>query len=194
MSAALHAVGRGDEAIEFLDDAVRRLPALAIYRDENFLERQQAALDRTLPLVFLNTLFKSASMYIATRLEVGLNLPRCYMTQAVLSGDRIIPSWRDLEPTGLVIRYEKDSPSEMIHMDFKKLGRFDRVGHHITGDRHGQSNARASARSSSMSRSMTTPAWPSVRSARARGRNAAWPSRSQPWPGTNASASGSSGR
>ena len=30
----------------------------------------------------------------------------------------------------------------MIHMDFKKLGRFDRVGHHITGDRHGQSNAR----------------------------------------------------
>jgi tetratricopeptide (TPR) repeat protein len=100
MSVVLHAVGRGDEAIDFLDDAVRRLPALAIYRDENFPERQQAALDRTLPPVFLNTLFKSASMYIATRLEVGLNLPRCYMTQAVLSGDRIIPSWLDLFAKG----------------------------------------------------------------------------------------------
>jgi transposase InsO family protein len=50
--------------------------------------------------------------------------------------------WRDLEPAAPVIRYEKDSPGEMIHMDIKKLGKFDRVGHRITSDRHGQSNAR----------------------------------------------------
>jgi transposase InsO family protein len=30
----------------------------------------------------------------------------------------------------------------MIHIDIKKLGRFDRVGHRITGDRTGQSNSR----------------------------------------------------
>jgi len=30
----------------------------------------------------------------------------------------------------------------MIHLDIKKLGRFDRVGHRITGDRTGQSNSR----------------------------------------------------
>jgi hypothetical protein len=30
----------------------------------------------------------------------------------------------------------------MIHLDLKKLGRFDRVGHRITGDRTGQSNSR----------------------------------------------------
>lgn len=50
--------------------------------------------------------------------------------------------WRDLEPAEPVVRYEKDRPGELIHMDIKKLGRFDRVGHRITGDRHGQSNAR----------------------------------------------------
>lgn len=50
--------------------------------------------------------------------------------------------WRDLEPAEPVIRYERERPGELIHMDIKKLGRFERVGHRITGDRHGQSNAR----------------------------------------------------
>ena len=50
--------------------------------------------------------------------------------------------WRDLEPVEPVIRYERDRPGEMIHIDIKKLGKFHRVGHRITGDRHGQSNAR----------------------------------------------------
>ena len=50
--------------------------------------------------------------------------------------------WRDLEPAEPVRRYERDKPGEMIHLDIKKLGRFNRVGHRITGDRHGQSSAR----------------------------------------------------
>jgi len=50
--------------------------------------------------------------------------------------------WRDLEPAEPVRRYERDNPGEMIHLDIKKLGRFNRVGHRITGDRTGQSSAR----------------------------------------------------
>ncbi len=50
--------------------------------------------------------------------------------------------WRDLEPAEPVRRYERDKPGEMIHIDIKKLGRFNRVGHRITGDRTGQSNSR----------------------------------------------------
>jgi len=42
---------------------------------------------------------------------------------------------RDLAPAEPVRRYERDHPGEMIHIDIKKLGRFDRVGHRITGDR-----------------------------------------------------------
>jgi transposase InsO family protein len=45
--------------------------------------------------------------------------------------------WRDLEPAEPVRRYERDRPGEMIHLDIKKLGRFDKVGHRITGDRTG---------------------------------------------------------
>ncbi len=50
--------------------------------------------------------------------------------------------WRDLEPAEPVRRYERERPGEMIHIDIKKLGRFNRVGHRITKDRTGQSNSR----------------------------------------------------
>jgi transposase InsO family protein len=49
---------------------------------------------------------------------------------------------RALEPAEPVIRYERKNPGELIHLDIKKLGRFDRIGHRITGDRTGQSNSR----------------------------------------------------
>jgi transposase InsO family protein len=48
----------------------------------------------------------------------------------------------DIEPAQPVRRYEREHPGEMIHIDIKKLGRFERVGHRITGDRVGQSNSR----------------------------------------------------
>ena len=47
-----------------------------------------------------------------------------------------------LEPATPVRRYEREHPGELIHIDIKKLGRFDRVGHRITGDRTGQSKRR----------------------------------------------------
>ena len=47
-----------------------------------------------------------------------------------------------LNPAEPVRRYERAAPGEIIHIDIKKLGKFNRIGHRITGDRTGQSNAR----------------------------------------------------
>lgn len=47
-----------------------------------------------------------------------------------------------LEPAEPIRRYERENPGELIHIDIKKLGRFNRTGHRITGDRTGQSNSR----------------------------------------------------
>ncbi len=52
-------------------------------------------------------------------------------------------SLKALEPAEPVRRYERAHPGEMIHLDIKKLGRFEQIGHRITGDRRGQSNRRA---------------------------------------------------
>jgi transposase InsO family protein len=50
--------------------------------------------------------------------------------------------WRDLEPRVPVRRYEREHPGELLHLDVKKLGRIQGIGHRITGDRRGQSNHR----------------------------------------------------
>ena len=49
---------------------------------------------------------------------------------------------RDLEVRPPARRYQRQRPGEPIHLDIKKLGRFDRIGHRITGDRRGQGNSR----------------------------------------------------
>jgi transposase InsO family protein len=49
---------------------------------------------------------------------------------------------KDLDPPAPVVRYERERPGELIHLDIKKLGRFEQVGHRITGDRTRQSNSR----------------------------------------------------
>jgi transposase InsO family protein len=45
-----------------------------------------------------------------------------------------------LEPAEPPRRYQRERPGEMLHIDIKKLARFDQVGHRITGDR--QTNSR----------------------------------------------------
>ncbi len=42
---------------------------------------------------------------------------------------------KSLEPAAPVVRYERAAPGELLHIDTKKLGRIDGIGHRITGDR-----------------------------------------------------------
>ncbi len=48
-----------------------------------------------------------------------------------------------LDPKIEIVRYEKTLPGEMIHIDIKKLGRIEGIGHRITGNRIGQSAPRS---------------------------------------------------
>jgi len=45
---------------------------------------------------------------------------------------------RSLEPTEPVVRYERERPGELLHVDVKKLGRIDGAGHRVTGRRTGK--------------------------------------------------------
>ena len=40
-----------------------------------------------------------------------------------------------LDPPPPVRRYQRERPGELLHIDIKKLGRFDRPGHRVTGSR-----------------------------------------------------------
>jgi transposase InsO family protein len=45
---------------------------------------------------------------------------------------------RDLDPPPPVIRYEHPFPGDLLHLDIKKIGRFQAVGCRITGNRQGR--------------------------------------------------------
>ena len=51
-------------------------------------------------------------------------------------------SLKALDPAPPIRRYERDNPGELLHIDIKKLGRFERPGHRVTGDRTAHSNSR----------------------------------------------------
>lgn len=40
-----------------------------------------------------------------------------------------------LEPKATVVRYERKNPGELLHIDIKKLGRIEKPGHRVTGNR-----------------------------------------------------------
>lgn len=50
---------------------------------------------------------------------------------------------KDLSPPQAPNRYEREKPGEMIHIDIKKLGRFSRAGHRVTGTRQDCRNIHA---------------------------------------------------
>ena len=46
-------------------------------------------------------------------------------------------------PREEIVRYERASPGELVHVDIKKLGRIIRPGHRVTGDRSSQAKGKA---------------------------------------------------
>lgn len=47
-----------------------------------------------------------------------------------------------LEPRPVAVRYQRERPGELLHIDIKTLGRFDRIGHRITGTMVGHNKGR----------------------------------------------------
>ncbi len=77
---------------------------------------------------------------------IARRLGRPLSTVGVVLRRRGLGRLRALDPRPPVNRYERERPGELIHIDIKKLGRIEGIGHRITGDRTGQSNRRAAGR------------------------------------------------
>jgi hypothetical protein len=92
------------------------------------------------PFVAARTCPRQTGKALAERLSAGLRRQR-------LTGKHIAVE------TGV-------SPAAVIHLDIKRLGSFDRVGHRVTGTRKGQRNSRGVGWDTSMSALMTPPVSP----------------------------------
>jgi transposase InsO family protein len=63
--------------------------------------------------------------------EVGVSPATVSRVLQRLSLNRL----KALDPAEPVRRYEREHPGELLHIDIKKLGRFAKAGHRVTGDR-----------------------------------------------------------
>lgn len=90
--------------------------------------------------------------------EAALRLRRAYRMTAAEIAERLrlarstVARWLKamglgrlsaLEPRPPVIRYQRERPGELLHLDIKSLGRFDRPGHRVTKERKGNRNTGA---------------------------------------------------
>jgi transposase InsO family protein len=73
---------------------------------------------------------------------IARRLGRPVSTVGLVLRRRGLGRLKALDPKPPVIRYQRESPGELLHLDVKKLGRIDGVGHRITGDRRGQKRGR----------------------------------------------------
>jgi len=83
------------------------------------------------------------------RTELILRLRRCRLTALEIAKKLRMPRstvsavlkrhglsrLRYLEPCEPVVRYERDAPGDLLHLDVKKLARIRGIGHRMTGDR-----------------------------------------------------------
>jgi len=67
--------------------------------------------------------------------QIAQYLPVAPSTVARLLRRARLHRLAELEPARPINRYEYDRPGQLLHLDIKKLARFQRPGHRVTGDR-----------------------------------------------------------
>ena len=72
---------------------------------------------------------KYTGLRIAEELELAVSTVSLWLRRLGLG------RLRSLDPKPVVVRYEKKRPGELLHLDTKKLGRIQGIGHRIHGDR-----------------------------------------------------------
>ena len=72
---------------------------------------------------------------IADRLRLPRSTVARWLAKACVGGLKALE-----DPKDPPLRYRRERPGELIHLDVKTLGRFERAGHRVTGRRQGGRN------------------------------------------------------
>jgi len=103
---------------------------------ENRSSRPRSVANRTAdPWIDLMERLRRAYRLTAEEIAAKLHLARS--TVAAWLKRRGIGRLKSLEAPAPIVRYQRQRPGELVHLDIKKLARFERVGHRITGNRLG---------------------------------------------------------
>ena len=70
-----------------------------------------------------------------TQARIAASLGVCKSTVGRVLARAGLSRLRELDPSEPIVRYEHAHPGDLVHLDTKKLGRIERLGHRITGNR-----------------------------------------------------------
>jgi transposase InsO family protein len=105
---------------------------------ENRSSRPTSVANRTLE-PWIDMMERLRREYRLTAEEIATQLKFARSTVAAWLKRRGLGRLKSLDEPAPVRRYQRQRPGELLHLDIKKLACFERVGHRITGDRHGSS-------------------------------------------------------
>jgi transposase InsO family protein len=117
---------------------------LARYRKEgaaglgNRSSRPASIANRTLD-PWIDLMERLRREYRLTAEEIAVKLKLARSTVAAWLKRRGLGRLKNLDASRPVVRYQRQRAGELLHLDIKKLARFERTGHRITGNRHGKS-------------------------------------------------------
>jgi transposase InsO family protein len=131
------------EAFAVSERTVRKW--LARYRAEGpggLVDRSSRAhnVANRLARAWVDMLLRLRRDYRLTAAEIADKLRLARSTVAAHLAAAGIGRLSRLEPPAPARRYQRQCPGELVHLDVKKLARFDRIGHRITGNRHNPSD------------------------------------------------------
>jgi transposase InsO family protein len=104
---------------------------------ENRSSRPKSVANRTLD-PWIDLMESLRREYRLTAEEIAAKLHLARSTVAAWLKRRGLGRLKSLEQAAPVRRYQRQRPGELLHLDVKKLARFERAGHRITGNRRGQ--------------------------------------------------------
>lgn len=117
---------------------LRRYRTLGAARLENRSSRPRTVANKTMAHL-IGAIGRLRREYRLTGAEIGEKLDLARSTVAGWLARLGLGRLACLDPKPPVRRYQRQNPGELLHLDIKKLGRFERTGHRITGSRKGRS-------------------------------------------------------
>jgi transposase InsO family protein len=92
-------------------------------------EKSPRAIDPTVALAIIELRRK---LYLQARIASYMGVSKATVSRVLQRAG--LSRLSDLRPQEAIQRYEREAPGELLHIDIKKLGRFQEVGHRITGN------------------------------------------------------------
>ena len=93
-------------------------------------EKSPRAID---PSVALTIVELRRKLFLQSRIATYMGVSKATVSRVLRRAG--LSKLSDLQPAEPIQRYERETPGELLHIDIKKLGRFEDLGHRITGDR-----------------------------------------------------------